>query len=70
MEVIKKTVKMAMTISGVTENEFVVVPDLNTSYKFKILLTSQVRDIGFFDDIKEDYEVEGCETSNDLNELD
>lgn len=55
MEVIKKTIKRAMTISGVTDSEFVIVPDLNTSYDFKILLTSQVRDIGFFDAFIEPY---------------
>jgi hypothetical protein len=52
MEVIKKTVKMAMTVSGITDSDFVIVPDLNTSYNFKILLTSQVHDIGFFDNVE------------------
>lgn len=55
MEVIKKTVKRALIVSGVTDTEFAIVPDLNTHYNFKILLTSQVRDIGFFDAFVEPY---------------
>ncbi|MFW6246593.1 MAG: hypothetical protein ACOC22_00255 [bacterium] len=49
MEVIKKTIKRALTVSGVTDTEFVIIPDLNVFYNFKISLTSQVHDIGFFD---------------------
>lgn len=60
MEVIKKTVKRALTVSGVTDTEFVIIPDLNTHYTFKILLKSKVRDIGFFDDLKPYHEVLEC----------
>lgn len=68
MEVIKKQVKRALTVSGVTDNEFVIIPDLNTFYHFKILLTSKTRDIGFFDDVKPTYDIEGRVTYDEFNE--
>lgn len=45
---------MAMTTgttSGCTSsnNCFVIIPDMNATYTFKILLKSEVRDLGFFD---------------------
>lgn len=57
MEVIKKKVERIMTTgttSGCTENCFVFIPDLNAEYKFKILLTSEAKDLGFFDVVEED----------------
>jgi len=70
MEVIKKTVKMAMTVSGITESEFAIVPDLNTFYNFKILLTSKNKDVGFFDNVKPYYEIQGIGIYEELNESD
>jgi len=68
MEVIKKTVNRALMVSGVTDTEFVIIPDLNTFYNFKILLTSKVHDIGFFDSVEPFYEIDGCKLYDDLND--
>lgn len=60
MEVIKKKIKMAMTTgttTGCTSNDncFVIVPDTGATYNFKILLTSKIKDLGFFDVDKKFY---------------
>lgn len=51
MEIIRKTIMRAIT-TGKTEtcneNCFVFVPDLTAKYHFKLLLTNQVKDVGFF----------------------
>ena len=56
MDVIKKTIKQAVT-TGTTENNtgntFVIIPDLNANYHIKISLTSKSLDWGVFDDINE-----------------
>lgn len=54
MEVIKKTVKLAMTTGTTTnctsDNDcFVIIPDTGATYTFKILLKSTAKDMGFFD---------------------
>lgn len=53
MELIKKTVNIAMTTgttTGCTGGTcFVIVPDLSAIYHFKISLSNDVQDIGFFD---------------------
>ena len=54
MEVIKKTILRAMTTgvtacTGTTGTCYVIIPDLNAVYHFKIGLTSIQEDIGFFD---------------------
>jgi hypothetical protein len=59
MELIKKTVKYAMTTgttSGCTstENCYVIIPDTGATYTFKILLTSEIKDLGIFDAAKDE----------------
>jgi hypothetical protein len=52
MEIIKKKIFQIMTTgttSGCTENCFVIIPDLSVVYNFKIGLTSDIKDLGFFD---------------------
>ncbi|MFW6243058.1 MAG: hypothetical protein ACOC2W_02770 [bacterium] len=56
MEVIKKTVNRKMitgTTSGDT-NTIIVMPDEDAVYFFKLLLTSDAHDMGFFDAVDED----------------
>jgi len=52
MEVIKKKVQMVMT-TGTTActsgSCYVIIPDLTAVYYFKIGLSAEMRDIGFFD---------------------
>lgn len=52
MEVIKKTIKQALT-TGITETCTgdcrVIIPDKNAYYNIKVLLTKQNLDFGFFD---------------------
>lgn len=52
MEVIKKTIQMALT-TGVTAttsgNSYIIVPDLTAIYYFKIGLSVEAPDLGFFD---------------------
>jgi hypothetical protein len=52
MEIIKKTIKQAVT-TGTTENStgntFIIVPDLNAKYHMKVLLTAKKIDLGVFD---------------------
>jgi len=52
MEVIKKTIKQAVT-TGTTKNStgntFIIIPDLNANYHMKVLLTAKKIDLGFFD---------------------
>lgn len=52
MEIIKKTIKQALT-TGTTEtcsgSCFVIVPDLTAEYNLKIILTKNNIDFGFFD---------------------
>lgn len=82
METIKKTIKRAMTTGTTTicdvDDCFIIVPDLNAVYNFKILLTKNDEDLGFFD-VDEDsvsgitptqptYVVTGI-TTNRLSEL-
>lgn len=47
MEIIKKTILQALT-TGKTGNDFIIIPDLTVNYNFKILLTEDVNDFGFF----------------------
>ena len=54
MEIIKKKIKQILTTGttiGCTKNNncFVIIPDLNVSYYFKLCLISESIDIGFFD---------------------
>ncbi len=54
MELIKKTVQRIMTTgvtacTGTTGNCYVLIPDLTVNYYFKIGLTAETEDIGFFD---------------------
>lgn len=52
MEVLKKTIQMALT-TGLTAttsgNSYIIVPDLTAIYHFKIGLTAEMPDLGFFD---------------------
>jgi hypothetical protein len=52
MELIKKTVQRAMT-TGLTATttgySYIIIPDINAVYHFKILLTNELQDMGFFD---------------------
>ena len=76
MEVIKKTVKIAMTtggtvpctfrnpldgiqFTGCTDNKeecncYLIIPDSGATYTFKILLKSEIKDLGFFDAAKKE----------------
>jgi hypothetical protein len=52
MEVLKKTVQLIMTTgttSGCSGNCRIIIPDTGVTYYFKILLTRETIDIGFFD---------------------
>ncbi len=52
MEIIKKTILLATTTgttTGCTGTCRIIVPDLNANYNIKFLLSSDVRDLGFFD---------------------
>ena len=52
MEVIKKTVLRALTTgttTGCTSTCRIIIPDLTANYYFKICLTQETQDIGFFD---------------------
>jgi len=52
MEVLKKTVLMALTTGLTTTtsgNSYIIVPDLTAIYYFKIGLTAEMPDLGFFD---------------------
>ena len=52
MEIIKKRILQAMTTgitTGCTGNCYVIIPDLTANYYVKICLTSDVRELGFFD---------------------
>lgn len=52
MEVIKKTILQALTteiITGCTGNYCIIIPDLTVNYYFKICLTQETQDCGFFD---------------------
>lgn len=74
MEVIKKQVQRVMTTgttSGDTENSFIIIPDTGTTYNFRILLTSEANDLGFFDAHVVDYPYPYPYTldDNDNNEL-
>lgn len=52
MEIIKKTIKRAMT-TGTTENCTgncrVIIPNTGVTYHMKILLKTKANNIGFFD---------------------
>jgi len=48
MEIIKKTVLQAVT-TGTTSTGVQIIPDLTKSYYFKILLSQDSLDCGFFD---------------------
>lgn len=52
MEVIKKTVQMVMT-TGTTACTsgtcYIIIPNTGVTYYFKIGLTAEMQDIGFFD---------------------
>ena len=48
MEVIKKTILQAVT-TGTTSGGIVIKPDLTKVYFFKVLLTQEAHDYGFFD---------------------
>jgi hypothetical protein len=48
MEVIKKTMLQAVT-TGTTSTGIQIIPDLTKSYYFKILLSQDSLDCGFFD---------------------
>ena len=52
MELIKKTVQRAMT-TGLTATttgySYIIIPDIDAIYHFKIGLTAELQDIGFFD---------------------
>ncbi len=67
MEVLKKTIQMALT-TGLTAttsgNSYIIVPDLTAIYHFKINLTAEMPDLGFFDA----YTLSGCTgTTNDID---
>ena len=52
MEVIKKTVLRALTTgttTGCTSTCRIIIPDLTANYYFKICLTQETQDCGFFD---------------------
>jgi hypothetical protein len=56
MEFIKKRIQQIMTTgttTGCTDLCRIIVPNLDISYYFKISLTSEVKDIGFFDAFQE-----------------
>jgi hypothetical protein len=51
MEIIKKTVLQALTTgttTGCTGTCRIIIPDLTANYYFKICLTQETQDIGFF----------------------
>lgn len=57
MEVIKKRILQAMTTgatTGCSGNCYVIIPDLTASYYIKICLTSDAKELGFFDVYVED----------------
>lgn len=47
MEVIKKTVLQALT-TGKTGNNIIIIPNTSAIYYFKINLTQEVHNLGFF----------------------
>lgn len=54
MEVVKKTILQAVTTgitacTGTTGDCYVIIPDLTAVYYFKVGLTAEVPDFGFFD---------------------
>lgn len=50
MEAIKKTVLQAVTTgTTATGGTFIIIPDLSKIYYFKISLTQEARDLGFFE---------------------
>lgn len=55
MEVIKKTIKQAVTTGATTgctgTTCYVIVPDLSAVYNFNFCLTQETKDWGFFDAI-------------------
>lgn len=57
MEVIKKTIKQAVTTGATTgctgTTCFVIVPDLTAIYNINFCLKQQIKDWGFFDPLNE-----------------
>jgi hypothetical protein len=51
MEVIKKITLQAVT-TGHTSNGTIIIPDLAKEYYFKILLSQEAHDYGFFDAVE------------------
>lgn len=49
MDVIKKTIYRAVTTSGLTDNHYIIIPDLSAEYHMKFGLTHDAIDMGFFD---------------------
>lgn len=52
MSFLKKTITQITTTgttTGCTENEYVIIPDLNVEYHMKIMLKQDAVDLGFFD---------------------
>lgn len=49
MEVIKKTVHQAVTTGTTVTGGTIIIPDLSKIYYFKISLTQEARDLGFFE---------------------
>lgn len=67
MEVIKKRILQAMTTgatTGCTGNCYVIVPDLTASYYVMICLTSNAKELGFFDVYVEDGGYDGYDGNN------
>lgn len=57
MEIIKKTILRVMTTGATTtENTYAIIPDIDAVYNIKINLSSDVRDIGFFDAFVETFQ--------------
>jgi hypothetical protein len=52
MEILKKTIQQIMTTGKTTscnKNCYVIIPDITIFYNFKICLTQEAHDFGFFD---------------------
>jgi len=49
MELVKKRIKIATTTGLTSGNSYVIIPNPNAEYNFKILLTADLIDIGFLD---------------------
>ena len=70
MEIIKIRILQAMTTgttTGCTGNCYVMIPDLTANYYVKICLTSDIRELGFFDAYVEEGGYDGNNRSVENN---